>query len=58
MPRAQNPTSNARDGIVSGGFASELAAVSGSVETGYTALLKIGIQPVRGAASAAGLGGP
>lgn len=32
--RAQNPTSNTRDGIVSGGFASELAAVSGSVETG------------------------
>jgi len=41
--RGQNPTTNARDGIFADGFTSELAAMSGSVASGYTASLQIGV---------------
>lgn len=41
--RGQNPTINARDGIFADGFTSELAAMSGSVASGYTASLQIGV---------------
>ena len=42
-PRGQNPTTNARDGIFADGFSSELAAMSGSVASGYTASPQIGV---------------
>jgi len=41
--RGQNPTTNTRDGIFADGYTSELAAMSGSVASGYTASLQIGI---------------
>jgi protocatechuate 3,4-dioxygenase beta subunit len=41
--RGQNPTTNARDNVFSDGVASELAAMNGSVASGYTASLQIGI---------------
>ena len=37
------PTTNARDGIFADGYTSELAAMGGSVASGYTASLQIGI---------------
>jgi protocatechuate 3,4-dioxygenase beta subunit len=41
--RGQNPTSTARDGIFADGFTNELATMSGSVASGYTASLEIGV---------------
>ena len=41
--RGQNPTTNARDGIFADGVASELATMSGNLESGYTASLQIGV---------------
>jgi len=41
--RGQNPTTNSRDGVFSDGVASELATMSGSPASGYTAALQIGI---------------
>jgi len=41
--RGQNPTTNARDGIFADGYTSELATMSGSVGSGLTASLQIGI---------------
>ncbi|MEZ5289157.1 MAG: hypothetical protein R2712_31005 [Vicinamibacterales bacterium] len=41
--RGQNATTNARDNVFSDGTATELAAVSGTPATGYTASLQIGI---------------
>lgn len=41
--RGANPTSNARDGIFSDSLASELATVTGSVASGYTAAFTVGV---------------
>jgi hypothetical protein len=41
--RGQNPTTNARDGIFADGYTSELAMMTGSVTSGYTASLQIGV---------------
>ena len=41
--RGQNPTTTARDGIFSDGYASELATMTGSAASGYTATLQLGI---------------
>jgi hypothetical protein len=41
--RGQNPTTNARDGIFADGFSGELAVMTGSVASGYTASLQIGV---------------
>src|SRR5262245_12176234 len=41
--RGQNPTTNARDGIFADGVASELATMIGSVASGLTASLQLGI---------------
>ena len=41
--KGQNPTHNASDNVFSDGTTTELATVSGSVATGYTATLTIGV---------------
>jgi protocatechuate 3,4-dioxygenase beta subunit len=41
--RGQNTTTNSRDNVFSDGVASELATISGSVSSGYTASLQLGI---------------
>jgi protocatechuate 3,4-dioxygenase beta subunit len=41
--RGQNTTTNARDSVFADGVASELAIMSGSIASGYTASLQIGI---------------
>ena len=41
--RGQNTTTNSRDNVFSDGVASELATMTGSVVSGYTASLQIGI---------------
>jgi len=41
--RGNNPTTNARDGIFADGYTTELATVSGSVASGLTAALQLGI---------------
>lgn len=41
--RGPNPTSNARDGIFSDSLASELATVTGSPASGYTATFTVGV---------------
>src|SRR5262245_110114 len=41
--RGQNPTTNSRDNVFSDGVASELATMSGTVASGYTASVQIGI---------------
>jgi len=38
-----NPTSNARDGIFSDSLSQEMATVSGSTTSGYTATFQVGI---------------
>jgi len=41
--RGQTPTTNSRDNVFSDGVANELATMTGSVSSGYTASLQIGI---------------
>lgn len=41
--RGQNPTTTARDGIFSDGYTNELATMSGTVASGLTAALQIGV---------------
>ena len=41
--RGPNPTSNARDGIFADSLASELATVTGSPASGYTATFTVGV---------------
>jgi protocatechuate 3,4-dioxygenase beta subunit len=41
--RGQNPTTTARDGIFADGYTNEVTTMSGSVASGYTAALQIGI---------------
>jgi hypothetical protein len=41
--RGQNTTTNARDNVFSDGVASELATMAGSVGSGLTASLQLGI---------------
>lgn len=41
--RGPNPTPNARDGIFSDSLASELATVTGSPASGYTAAFTVGV---------------
>ena len=41
--RGQTPTTNSRDNVFSDGVANELATVTGSITSGYTASLQIGI---------------
>jgi protocatechuate 3,4-dioxygenase beta subunit len=41
--RGQNPTTNGRDNVFSDGVASELATMSGSAVSGYTASLQMGV---------------
>ncbi len=42
-PRGQNTTTNGRDGIFADGIANELATMTGSVASGLTASLQIGV---------------
>lgn len=42
-PRGQNPTTNARDGILADSLSAELATVSGDPATGLTAIFQVGI---------------
>jgi protocatechuate 3,4-dioxygenase beta subunit len=44
--RGQNPTTNGRDGIFADGIASELATMTGTVASGLTATLQIGVSRV------------
>jgi len=41
--KGQNPTSIASDSVFSDGTATEMAMVSGSADSGYTATLTVGI---------------
>lgn len=42
-PRGQNPTTNARDGILADSLSAELATVSGDPATGMTATFQVGV---------------